>query len=65
MKRFLCMIGLCLTCAAGCNSPQNQLDRRWVGQTAPDFELKGLDGTPIKLSAYRGRAVVLAFWAYN
>ncbi|UUZ82941.1 redoxin domain-containing protein [Paenibacillus sp. P26] len=34
-----------------------------IGQQAPDFELKQLDGTPVKLSDYRGRTVFLNFWA--
>lgn len=32
------------------------------GTPAPDFELKLADGTPTKLSDYRGKAVLLAFW---
>ena len=34
-----------------------------AGSTAPDFELKTLDGKPVKLSDYRGKAVLLNFWA--
>jgi peroxiredoxin len=33
-----------------------------VGQTAPDFQLKTHTGASIKLSDYRGRNVVLAFF---
>ena len=34
------------------------------GSVAPDFGLKALDGTEVKLSNYRGKkTVVLAFWA--
>lgn len=33
------------------------------GQLAPDFELESLDGERIRLSDYRGRTVVLNFWA--
>ncbi|MGH9600844.1 MAG: TlpA family protein disulfide reductase [Terriglobales bacterium] len=33
------------------------------GLTAPDFELQRLDGTTLKLSSLRGKAVVLNFWA--
>lgn len=31
-------------------------------RTAPDFALKDLDGKEVKLSNYRGKAVVLNFW---
>ena len=30
---------------------------------APDFSLPQLDGTPLRLSAYRGKVVLLDFWA--
>ena len=33
------------------------------GAEAPDFELTTLDGKPIKLSDYRGKKVILNFWA--
>lgn len=34
-----------------------------IGQRAPDFELKQLDGQTVKLSDYRGKTVMLNFWA--
>jgi peroxiredoxin len=33
------------------------------GGVAPDFELKSLDGKQVRLSDYRGKAVLLNFWA--
>ncbi|WP_248927664.1 TlpA family protein disulfide reductase [Paenibacillus hamazuiensis] len=33
------------------------------GQTAPEFELRTLDGKTVKLSDYRGKKVLLNFWA--
>src|SRR5262249_17758575 len=34
-----------------------------VGKPAPDFQLKLLDGTAFRLSDYKGKTVVLDFWA--
>ncbi|OYD07834.1 thiol-disulfide oxidoreductase ResA [Paludifilum halophilum] len=34
-----------------------------VGEKAPDFELKTLDGETMKLSDLRGQAVLINFWA--
>lgn len=34
-----------------------------IGQQAPDFELNDLDGTGVKLSALKGKYVLLDFWA--
>ena len=35
----------------------------WYGKEAPDFTLKDLDGKEHKLSDYRGKNVMLVFWA--
>ncbi|HVP44160.1 MAG TPA: TlpA disulfide reductase family protein [Terriglobales bacterium] len=37
--------------------------RTLKGAPAPDFELKSLDGRTVRLSDYRGKAVLLNFWA--
>jgi len=34
-----------------------------VGKSAPDFSFKWIDGSTSKLSAFRGKGVVLCFWA--
>jgi peroxiredoxin len=31
------------------------------GELAPDFELKDIEGNSIRLSAFRGKPIVLAF----
>lgn len=36
---------------------------RWIGQAAPDIEVRDLAGKPLSLRALRGQVVVLAFWA--
>ncbi len=37
--------------------------QNWVGKTAPDFTLTALDGKKHKLSDYRGKDVMIVFWA--
>jgi peroxiredoxin len=34
-----------------------------VGHKAPDFTIAGIDGNPVKLSDYKGKYVLLDFWA--
>jgi thiol-disulfide isomerase/thioredoxin len=35
----------------------------WIGRTAPDFTLTDISGKKHKLSGYRGKDVLLVFWA--
>ncbi|WDF56258.1 TlpA disulfide reductase family protein [Mucilaginibacter sp. KACC 22063] len=34
-----------------------------IGSTAPDFELPDVNGKPVKLSSFKGKYVLLDFWA--
>ncbi len=34
-----------------------------IGNLAPDFELQDLDGNGVRLSDFRGKAVIVNFWA--
>ena len=34
-----------------------------VGDEAPDFELRSLDGDTVNLSDYRGKKTILFMWA--
>jgi peroxiredoxin len=42
---------------------QDNLPGLSIGSKAPDFELKTLSGENVKLSDYRGKKVMLNFWA--
>jgi thiol-disulfide isomerase/thioredoxin len=42
---------------------QNPRAGQMTGSAAPDFALQSLDGKTIHLSDYRGKAVLLNFWA--
>jgi thiol-disulfide isomerase/thioredoxin len=46
----------------GCGGPSGGPGPR-VGQVAPEFSGKTLDGTPFHLADLRGKVVVLDFWA--
>jgi len=39
------------------------VQRLKVGDIAPDFEIETVDGQPLKLSDFRGKYVLLDFWA--
>ena len=40
-----------------------ELDYLTQGKVAPDFETRDIDGQPIRLSEFRGKIVVIDFWA--
>jgi len=42
---------------------QNPLTAQMKGNVAPDFTLQSLDGKTVRLSDYRGKGVLLNFWA--
>ncbi|MHC5539462.1 TlpA family protein disulfide reductase [Singulisphaera rosea] len=52
-----------LTIADVAKSELNELRNLAVGKVAPEIEGEDLDGKPMRLSDYRGKVVVLTFWA--
>lgn len=50
------LLGACLTTFAAPETPQTSL-------AAPDWQLKNLEGKPVKLSDFKGKVVLLNFWA--
>jgi peroxiredoxin len=61
MKRYLCLaLAFLLLALPACSRKQQPALQ---GNPAPDFSLKDLAGTTIKLSDLRGKVVVLNFWA--
>ena len=55
-----------MAAASGCATwHEARFRSRVKNKPAPDFTLTSLDGEEVRLSDYRGKPVVLAFWAYG
>jgi peroxiredoxin len=59
MLRAACLIAVLLLPAGAAAQPL----KPWPGGAAPALELKDLDGTTHRLADYRGKAVLVNFWA--
>jgi peroxiredoxin len=63
-RGLILFVAILALASAGCRDDMPTQDARpEVGYTAPDFELQDLAGEPALLSDYRGKVVVLNFWA--
>lgn len=63
MRRYTTVLAAFgLVTLVGCASGDAKYARKWQGKPAPDFELQTLNGGTVKLSALRGKPVVLVFW---
>jgi cytochrome c biogenesis protein CcmG/thiol:disulfide interchange protein DsbE len=56
-------MALALLLLSGCARPLSHLIAEKNRKFAPEFVLKDADGKVVKLSDYRGKAVLLNFWA--
>lgn len=43
--------------------PSDTAHARMIGKESPDFDLLKIDGTPCQLKDYRGKVVIIDFWA--
>ncbi len=67
MRKLIFTLGaMTMIASAGCMSPaQRDFENRLKNRPAPDFDLTSLDGDRITLSGFRGKPVVLAFFAHG
>jgi peroxiredoxin len=61
--RGLAAVALALLLLGGCAPKRSSLKPEKDRKFAPDFSLKDADGKVVRLSDYRGKAVLLNFWA--
>ncbi|WP_338469358.1 TlpA disulfide reductase family protein [Niallia sp. XMNu-256] len=60
---FLVLIAVVVVQAMEPGKQKDTLPGLAIGEKAPDFELKTLSGETVKLSDYRGKKVLINFWA--
>lgn len=67
MKLLLWMVVLAVATVPlrAAEAPAAKFGALIAGALAPDFTVTGTDGKPVKLSDFKGKTVVLNFWATN
>ncbi len=64
VKRFsFILFLLAAVCITGCRGGDKPSSSAGTAGMAPDFVLKDISGNKVQLSQYRGKIVVLEFWA--
>ena len=64
MKRTALLLGVAgLVALGGCM--ESRYRTYWKNKAAPDFQLNDLSGQSVRLSDFRGKPVLLAFWAHG
>ncbi len=63
-RRLIAVVGLGLAwLAATATVAARAADTSLIGRTAPDFALPAVIGSNVRLSEYRGQAVIISFWS--
>ncbi len=44
-------------------SKRKEASNTWIGKQAPDLALPGIDGKPVAISSFRGKYLLVDFWA--
>ena len=66
---MILLLSALISCAAATIPQQDDLDSKYAtellapGTQAPDFTLKDIDGKEVSISDFKGKTVVLVFWA--
>lgn len=61
LKLFVLLLGMSALLLFACSSSDNKSLK--VGNAAPDFTLKTINGEDLSLSSFKGKPIVLNFWA--
>ena len=60
---LLSALAIVVAIPTGCMNAGGRGQSSLVGKPAPDFELTALDGAKVRLSSFKGKPILLNFWA--